>query len=193
MHNLMKAQLLLVLILVCGGLSLPARAEVRETLSYNYYNVFLPSHGFWGSAVNASTPIHGDNGEPLGGYTSTDITWNFGTEYSADNFCHLTWIQVTLTAVVTLPDLKTDEYDQLTHFNKYLDALRFHEMGHLEIGRKAARTIDSQATAMPPMANCDELTQAVNSMGNNALDQEAAENQQHDNPEEYDRVRNAGN
>lgn len=58
---------------------------------------------------------------------------------------------------------------QREQFDKYLSALRIHELGHYNIGKDAATAIDGKIASLPEMSHCNDLEITANNIGNQTL------------------------
>jgi len=76
-------------------------------------------------------------------------------------------------------------------FDKYLSALRTHESGHCQIGRKAAVTIDRKILSLPEMTNCNDLGVEGNDIGYQTIKEYKEKVKQYDARTEYGRSQGA--
>ena len=100
-------------------------------------------------------------------------------------------VTTKLTCDIQLPKLLAATSKQRNQFDKYLSALRIHELGHCQIGKKAAATIDREILSLPEMSNCNDLGVAGNEIGYQALREYRKKVKQYDSRTEYGRSQGA--
>ncbi|MDD1610027.1 MAG: DUF922 domain-containing Zn-dependent protease [Methylococcaceae bacterium] len=145
-------------------------AAVSESVTYIYYTANAePSHSLL-KILNTATPIR-QNGHVFHAYTKWYIKWNFRWFENPDGRCKITSVTTQLTASINLPQLVGDTSTQQNQFDDYLSALRTHELGHYDIGKQAADTIDSKILTLPEMSSCKTLESAANDIGYQTLDE----------------------
>ncbi|GAA5157457.1 hypothetical protein GCM10025770_00700 [Viridibacterium curvum] len=141
--------------------SITAHAEILEELTYNYYTAVAtagqPLHG----ALDAASPIR-ENDLVFHGHTRWDVTWHFRWANESDGRCHITAATVTLKSVIRLPLLRADSLKRQQLFDRYLESLRKHELGHHQIGRDAAKAVEQEILSQPEMRTCKLLEQTIN-------------------------------
>jgi predicted secreted Zn-dependent protease len=171
----MNKYLLLSLLAIAQASS----AEVRESIDYTYYTVEVNANSSIREALNKATPIYEDN-RPFHGNTKWHIRWNYHWFKQADGRCKITNVTTDLTATVTLPKLIGATAAQAEVFDKFVSALRTHELGHYDIGKKVAAVIDSGILTLPEMSSCDELESTANALGYQAINDGKAQDKQYD-------------
>lgn len=138
-----------------------ALAEVSESLAYRDYSVAPHPAESLLFALNRASPIR-ENGRTFHGYTEWQVSWRFRWHQEPSGRCAITSARTQVTGSIQLPQLKGGTAAQKTAFERYLPALREHELGHYRIGRDAAAHIDREILQLPPMHNCRALEQAAN-------------------------------
>lgn len=145
-------------------------AEVSEMLDYRYYSVQTGNATSLARALNRTSPIR-QEGLIYHAYTTWQINWNFRWREDADGYCRITQVATGLNGIIQLPRLEDGTSNQRAQFARYLGALHEHELGHYQIGRKAALEIDRQLQAMPSMAECSKLAAIANRTAYRIVDQ----------------------
>ena len=148
----------------------PALAQLDEQLDYQYYAVDADAYPTLGQAISAASSIRQD-GKVFHGYTKWYVKWRYRWQQRPGN-CKLTQVTTSLTSTITLPRLQGGSAPQRREFDRYLQALRNHELGHYGYGQKAARQIDEQLSALPAMATCRVLESTANALAQERLDQQ---------------------
>lgn len=168
-------KLLLLCLLI---LAKTADAQVSENLVYTYYTAKSDSDSLL-ETLNKASPIRVDN-RSFHGYTKWNVHWNYRWFEQADGRCKITKVTTDLTANITLPELVGANAEQTEAFDKYLSALRVHELGHYDIGKQTATTIDNGILALPEMSSCKELESTANDFGYRTLEEYKAQEKQYD-------------
>ena len=86
--------------------------------------------------------------------------------------CRLDDIKIDLEVVMTLPEWTPKRHaDQrlVQAWPHFVANLTGHEMGHRANGVRAAFAVRDAISAIAPMADCGQLTSAVNAAGNAAI------------------------
>lgn len=157
----------------------PVFAEVIEDISYKWYSVFHKPGMSLSNALNQSTPIR-DDGKKYRGYTRWNIKWHFDWEVDSEGRCHISENTTDLTAVITIPGLVSSDEKAKATFSRYITNLKVHEMGHVDIARKAAMDIDKGILLLPATNTCDELDRIANQLGQARLQKARDEGEQYD-------------
>ncbi len=150
-----------------------------EDVSYKWYSVFHKPGMSLSQALNQSTPIRGE-GRKYRGHTQWNIKWHFDWEVDSEGRCHISESTTDLTAVITIPGLVSSDEKAKAKFSRYIANLKTHEMGHVEIARKAAMDIDKGILSLPAMNTCEELNSAANRLGQARLQMARDEGDQYD-------------
>ena len=146
----------------------PLKADVNESLEYTYYIANADPSRSLLSILNSSTPIRED-GRFFHGYAHWQVEWYFHWSEKPDGRCKISSVTTELTCNIQLPRLLGATSKQRDQFDKYLSALRIHELGHCQIGKKAAATIDRKILSLPEMNNCNDLGVEGNEIGYQTL------------------------
>lgn len=166
------------------------KAEVTENLEYTYYRAHADPTRSLLSILNASSPIH-NNGKIFHGYTRWDVKWYFHWFESPNGRCKLTGVSTELTGSIKLPRLFGATSAQRDQFNRYESVLRVHELGHFQIGREAAATIDHKILSLPEMSNCKDLAATGNDIGYQTIREHKKKGIQYDASTDYGRSQGA--
>lgn len=145
-------------------------AEVSENLDYTYYTANADPARSLLSILNTSSPIR-QNGQVFHGYTNWYVRWDFRWHEKPDGKCRITSASTKLTGSINLPRLNAATPVQEVQFGKYVTALRVHELGHYDVGKAAAITIDRKIRSLPEMSSCRALESAANDLGMRTLDE----------------------
>lgn len=154
-------------------------AEVSESLRFKYYTATHRPGSTLLTALNTSSPIRHE-GKVFHGYTAWNVTWQFRWWEESDGRCRLTENHTRLAVEITLPRLNTPDAGARTAFDRYLNALKAHEMEHVKIGRRTAERIDRGILQLPPMASCRELETTANELGMSLIQEAIVEEKQMD-------------
>ncbi len=141
-----------------------------EQIDYQTYWAKHRSGGSLRQALNDKSPIRFD-GKVFHGYTKWHIEWYLRWWQESDGRCRISDNKTRLFAEITLPSLTTRDKQAKAEFNRYLNALRTHELGHVEIGRDYAEQIDQAILSLPEMASCSALEAAANRLGRQLIEQ----------------------
>jgi predicted secreted Zn-dependent protease len=156
--------------LLLSGLLLCAKAgaELSEALDYSPYEV--PMHGgdSLRALLNAASPVR-INGGIYHAYTQWDVHWHYRYAQEDNGRCGIAGVRTELTATMTLPAPSDPAIARNPVFIEYLAALKRHEQGHYEIGRRAAAAIDAGILALPVQDSCDALGRAANEFASTQL------------------------
>ena len=169
-------QLLLLCLLILAQTS---SAQVSENLVYTYYSANADTGSSLLKTLNKATPIRVDN-RPFHGYTTWNVKWNYRWFEQADGRCKITKVTTDLTGNIKLPELVGATDEQTAAFDKYVSALRIHELGHYSIGKETATAIDNGILALPEMSSCKELESAANDLGYRTLEEYKEQEKQYD-------------
>ena len=135
----------------------PSPIVVNERL--DYYTVSGRDAASLRAALNKSGPI-GPDGKHYDAYTKWNLTWHYDDRRDGDGICTLTTRHVVVDAHMTLPQWQSgpDVPETLQRkWVQYLQALRTHEEGHVEIGRTVARALDDLMEHTPAQPDCPAL------------------------------------
>lgn len=156
-----------------------ANGQVSENLVYTYYTATADTNSSLRETLNKSTPIHVDN-SPFHGYTKWDVKWNYRWVKQANGQCKITTVTTDVAGKITLPELVGATTEQAAAFDRYVSALRVHELGHYDIGKETAIAIDRDILALPQMSSCKELESTANALGYRTLEDYKAKEKQYD-------------
>jgi len=159
---------------------------VSEQLKFDYYRVEVSAGESWQDKVIPASPVN-----PYAGYTTPDVKWEIDTTAQPDGRCTITNVRVELGLTVLLPRIETTDAEASAQASRYYEALKEHEMGHVEIWRKAAAAIDSQLATIPPSADCNKLYIYAGEYSDHYQLMASEQDRAHDNADEYSRVQNS--
>lgn len=167
-----------------------ASAEISEHLEYTYYTAEMAASRSIREALNKVTPIRQDNRQ-FHGNTKWYVKWNYRWFEQRDGRCKITKVATDLTATITLPKLTGATEQQAKVFDTFIVALRQHELGHYDIGKKVAEVIDKGILALPEMSSCDLLETSANALGHQAIDEGKRQDKQYDATTEHGKTQGA--
>lgn len=150
------------------AVALATHAEINERLDYTDYPVQGAHRGSLGPALDENSPIH-YAGTTYHAYTTWLVSWRYSWRTQPDGNCRIDQVAIDLHSTITLPRLEGGSPQLRERFERYLGALREHELGHHQIGRQAAQAIQQELQAMPPMADCRRLTAAANKLASRTI------------------------
>ncbi|GBG02494.1 hypothetical protein AZSI13_18210 [Azospira sp. I13] len=168
----------------------PARAEVSEQLSYQHYAVAHRPGQSLLAAINGATTIR-QNGEVFHGHTRWNVRWDYRWRFDTQGRCTITSVNTRLESVITLPRLSTADPQVERQFAAYLEPLRRHELGHVQVGRNAARRIDQAIQNLPTMSSCELLSATANQRGSALIEEAKREELQYDQETGHGRTQGA--
>ena len=171
-------RLIATLLLACC-LPLISAAQVRDDLVTRYYEVPVRPGDSLNRQVRAASPIR-DGGQVYYGHTHWDAHWDFRWNSDASGRCRLTSVQVSLRTEILLPQLRGADSRQAAAFERFIVALRRHEMGHYEHGKQAAAEIERDLLALPPASSCAALEAQANQGAQRSIARFAAMDGQYD-------------
>lgn len=167
------------LLLLCWlAITPPLGAEVNERLAYADYTVPADPLSL-ADALNTASP-HRQDGQIHHAYTTWYVRWRFRWREGADGRCRITGVTTELSGTISLPRLVGADAAQQARFERYLEALREHELGHYANGREAALAIDAGIQALPAMPNCKTLASTANALGYRTVNEHKARDAQYD-------------
>ena len=167
-----------------------AHATVSEQLDYDYYTVNADPNRTLQSVITEASPIHRD-GHTFHGFTHWHVKWHFSWHEASDGRCRINKVNTELTATIQLPRVVNPTASQEEQFNRYLTALRTHELGHFENGKDAANEIDQGILALPEMESCQKLSSAANDLGHSILKQHNEKDVQYDAETQHGKTQGA--
>jgi predicted secreted Zn-dependent protease len=165
-HTLKHVTFLMTLALITPV----AIAEISETLTYSDYAVQANNSRSLARALNNTSPIRHD-GKTFHAYTSWRVSWHYRWTADANGDCRIAEISTGLNTTIQLPRLVGGSDILRERFQRYLTALNQHELGHHQIGRKAALEVNRQLQAMPAMSDCQRLSTAANKLASRIVNQ----------------------
>jgi predicted secreted Zn-dependent protease len=165
-------------------------AEISETLTYADYRVEANSRQSLLRQLTYTSPIRHD-GMTFHAYTTWRVKWQYRWQIETTGNCRIAEVATTLDTSIQLPRLDGGNAQQQERFQRYLSALREHELGHHGIGRKAALEVDRQLKAMPAMADCSRLIAAANRLAQHIVERYKDEERTYDLVTEHGRTQGA--
>ncbi len=158
----------------------PSPIVVNERL--DYYNVSGRDAASLREALNQSGPI-GADGKHYDGYTKWNLSWSYDYRRNGNGSCTLTTRRIAVDAHMSLPQWQPgpDTPDSLQRrWTQYLQALRTHEEGHVEIGRTVARALDALMQRMPTQPDCPTLDRELQARGKQILQDHSRDDTDYD-------------
>lgn len=166
-------------------------ADVNEKqINYNYYTANADPSRSLTDILNASSPIR-ENDKLFFGYTKWNIKWNYNWHEKPNGRCKLTRVTVDFSSSIQLPKLNGGSTKQRKQFDKFLPALRTHELGHYKFGKDAAIAIDRKISSLPEMSSCKELGSTANKLGEQILNEYKKKEKQYDTSTSHGKTQGA--
>jgi predicted secreted Zn-dependent protease len=158
----------ILILLACALLPVAAHAKIHEDRVYAYYEVKARPDQPLYAQLYAASPIKED-GQTLHGFTNWELQWKLEMSTDKSGLCRIIRATTNLRVVTTLPKLDGANTQQAADFDRYLSALRHHELGHYRIAEQAARTIEHKLRTLKAMRNCDTLGTYANASARRTL------------------------
>lgn len=174
----------------CWSLASVGIAIDDEGPSYSYYVVTAVPDRALRSILNAASPIHHD-GKVFFGNTDWHVQWNMWWSEQPRGSCKITRVEAKISGTILLPKIVNATEAQRNRFDTLAAALRVHELGHYDIGKKAAADIESGILAMPPMDTCAALKAAADELATETLDEYRAVERKYDADTDHGRTQGA--
>ncbi len=159
---------LLFLVLFSLPLAASAGTETRVN-NVNYMVEGKTAEEIW-TDILAKTPVH-QNGKRYAAYTKWNVSWQFRW-LDNGNSCKINKVTTELDVTYTMPRLRktsSTPASVLAHWDKYYAALFEHELGHKQLGSRAANEIERQILNMAPRESCEQLESDANEIGKNII------------------------
>lgn len=144
-----------------------ARAEVDESLDYLYYDVYHQRGQLLHKAITRASTV--SKGKGYHGFTEWKVRWNFRWNSDRSGRCHISSVNVVAEGTITLPALHTDDARAQQNFDRYIEALEAHELGHFRFAQDAAAAIEIAIGDMGERASCARLEADANALGHAIL------------------------
>ena len=166
---LLNRDILLLFPVFCS-LPLAAIAGTETRVSNVYYMVAgETAEDIW-TDVLAKTPVY-QNGKRYAAHTKWNVSWQFWW-LDKGNSCEITRVTTGLEVTYTLPRLKQTSSipdSVVAKWDKYYVALFEHELGHKDVGSKAAIEIENKIYNMAPRNSCEQLESDANEIGKSVI------------------------
>jgi predicted secreted Zn-dependent protease len=159
-----------LLFLVLCSRPLAAIAEVETSVNNVYYMVQGDTASDIWADVLAKSPVR-QNGKQYTAHTKWNVSWQFWWRDSG-NSCNISRVTTRLEVTFTLPRLnKTSSIPDsvVAEWDAYYAALFDHELGHRDLGRRAAAEIENQITNMGTRGSCEQLESDANAIGKSVI------------------------
>ena len=145
-----------------------AHGEVNEELHNAIYDVHAQSGKSLLAVLNEASPFR-EGGRILHGRTDWHISWRFRWTEGPNGMCRISQVTTKLAVTVTLPSSTDHALTDSSEFQRYVAALKRHELGHVEIARKAAAAIDAGILSLPQSNSCAAVEADANDYGHREL------------------------
>ena len=149
----------------------PAVIAGTETRVNNIYYMVegKTAKDIW-TDVLAKTPVN-QNGKRYAAHTKWNVSWQFWW-LDNGNSCEITRVTTGLEVTYTLPRLKQTSSipdSVAAQWDKYYAALFDHELGHKDLGSRAAIEIENKILNMAPRDSCERLESDANEIGKSMI------------------------
>ena len=120
-------------------------------------------------------------GRRFDGLTTWGLRWGFNFNRT-DTSCSLRNATIDLEAVITLPELEQNDLTaaETELWQGYVQALRAHEDGHVNIYRVGAQELSNDFLAVGEMPDCEQLRSRLSALGDAKLQRLAVADQNYD-------------
>jgi predicted secreted Zn-dependent protease len=173
----------LALVLACEAVADPL---VRQHTSYYY--VHGNSATVLAAQLDQNGPVDAD-GKRYPGKTRWDVQWKFNTDQAGET-CSLKDVMVAVGIAQTLPRWGGEDKGPATlkaRWQKFAAALKRHEDGHLEFGRKAGAEIEQLLLAAKPGSNCEDLSRSVSAAADKVVEKYRRQDREYDKATDHGR------
>ena len=167
-----------------------AGAEVKEHLVYAYYDVHANPGQSLLRELNASSPFK-ENEQVFHAFTTWNVRLSTRRLKSSNGRCRLSRSITELTATIEMPRLIGASPSQKLYFEKYFSALLSHELGHYDIGEKAAIDLERKIDSLPVYSSCRALEMEKNKIFNQTLSKYRASEIKYDTTTEHGKTQGA--
>lgn len=122
-----------------------------------------------------------DDGKRFDAMTQWSVHYRWRYE-STRQQCTVTTFSTTLDIRMLLPRWATPSRGPtlMVRWTTYMRALRRHEDGHADYGRRAAEAIRAMARTLRPAPTCEELDAAIRARADEIIDRKAREEEAYD-------------
>ncbi len=159
-----------LLYLVFCSLPLAATAEVETSVNNVYYMVEGDTARDIWADVLAKSPVR-QNGKQYTANTRWNVSWQFWWRDNS-NSCKISRVTTRLEVTYTLPRLnRTSSVPDsvVAEWDAYYAALFEHELGHKDLGSRAAAEIENQILNMGVRGSCEQLESDANEIGKSVI------------------------
>jgi len=126
----------------------------EETLDIEHYDV-TGDHGSLGERISRASPVF-EHGRCFHGHTRWRVDWQFDWALR-DGLYRSVAQQVGVHGRILLPRLEAGCPRLQQQFDRYLECLRLHELGHFEFARQAAVEIERRLAHLTPALTAGAL------------------------------------
>jgi predicted secreted Zn-dependent protease len=169
----------------------PGTDEAEESLDYEYYDVHDDSNKSLKQLLFDYSPIKID-GKTYHGLTTSHINWFYKWYENKSGYSRLTGFKTVLKITITLPRLIDSSSQKRTdYFDNYVKILTLHEMGHVDLSRKAAVEIRSRVLSLDEKPSLGILRSAVENTGTRIWADYHEKSVQYDNDTEHGKTQGA--
>lgn len=175
--------------LMCCGSPI-ALADVQETLRFKYYEVDVANGQTLLQALDRATPIR-RHWRRFHGFAAWELRWRLTWQPLPDGRCAMTEVHTHLNMEITLPSVREGNAETKLQFERYINALREHELGHHRIAQSVAERVDQALQSMPAMESCETLEQSAHALGHRLVDQAREEETAYDRETQFGRTQGA--
>jgi predicted secreted Zn-dependent protease len=154
-------------------------SEVSENLSYQYYQVNAKAEQPLLAQLLAASPVR-EKDVTYVGNTTWNVQWQLDWKTNDNGVCMVTDSSTRLDVVIILPELHGGSELQREAFDRYLEALRRHELNHYRIAVEAARKIDTDLKSLPEMKSCKALEDYANAISRSTLERHNKKSREYD-------------
>lgn len=161
-----------------------ALARVTETWDFQTYPVQTDGVSSLLAAVKAASPIRVD-GKTFLGLTTTKVEWKLRFSTERTGLCRVSDALVVLNGAILLPMQVGTDTTQRVAFDRFVNKMRMHEMGHANHWKMAIRAIDAFVLKLPAMSSCAKLDSLAKDGAKRILEKYGEIDKQYDNDTEH--------
>ncbi|PWC98952.1 MULTISPECIES: DUF922 domain-containing protein [Pseudomonas] len=171
-----------------------ATAQPEPTIDFDirYYDVVGATTAEIRSSVFRSTPIR-IKGSPYGAITENRFTTGYSSFGTSSGGCEVKNVRVFLESKITLPRLVINGQSApvLAEWERYIGALRAHEMMHANNGKYTAETVAGRLYNFKSQIPCDQLRSKLDAAVNQLIHNMGVWDQQLDAQTEHGKSQGA--
>lgn len=183
---------LIIAALLSGTSAAHAQPEPTIDFGISYYDVEGATTAEIRSSVFRNTPIR-IKGSPYGAITANRFTTGYSSVGTSSGGCEVKNVRVFLESKITLPRLVINGQSGpvLAEWERYIGALRAHEMMHANNGKYTAQTVAGRLYNFKAQMPCSQLRTKLDAAVNQLIHNMGVWDQQLDAQTEHGKSQGA--